>query len=79
MLIYEKDETILAYLISRQILKQYLKQKRQIALGNFQGATFKKRRPFEKEMFYFRINNKYRAIGRFKEDYFVVTEISDHQ
>lgn len=40
---------------------------------------FKKRRPKKSGQYYFRINQKYRAIGVFDGKDFIVTEISDHQ
>ena len=40
---------------------------------------FKKRRPKKPGQYYFRINQKYRAIGVFDGKDFIVTEISDHQ
>jgi len=47
--------------------------------GDLKSAKFRKRKPKKLEIYYFRINKKYRAIGQFKNDLFVVTEISDHQ
>ena len=79
MKIREKDESILEYLVARNLLELYIKKKIQLEQDDKKSAQFKKRKPFAKLMFYFRINKKYRAIGRFKGDFFVITEISDHQ
>ena len=79
MEVFEINESILNYLKKSNILQQYLKQKQNLLSGNIKNSNLKKRQPFIKQMYYFRINKKYRAIGRIKNNYFVVTEISDHQ
>ncbi|MEQ9102658.1 MAG: hypothetical protein RIF36_19480 [Imperialibacter sp.] len=79
MKVVEKSEKVLQYLQERNLVKSYIKAKLLLENGDLQSASFKKRRPKHLEIYYFRINKKYRAIGRFKGDQFVVTEISDHQ
>ncbi|MEQ8685249.1 MAG: hypothetical protein RIE86_08150 [Imperialibacter sp.] len=79
MKVVEKSGKVLQYLQERNLVKSYIKAKLLLENGDLQSASFKKRRPKHLEIYYFRINKKYRAIGRFKGDQFVVTEISDHQ
>ena len=42
-------------------------------------VDFKVRQPKSEGIYYFRITKKYRGIGHFLGDTFIVTEISDHQ
>jgi hypothetical protein len=79
MKVVEKSEKVLQYLQERNLVKPYIKAKLLLENGDLQSASFRKRRPKHLEIYYFRINKKYRAIGRFKGNLFVVTEISDHQ
>lgn len=79
MRVVEKSEKILHYLQQRNLVKAYVKAKTLLENGDLQSPDFKKRKPKHLEVYYFRITKKYRAIGRFKGDLFVVTEISDHQ
>lgn len=79
MRVVEKSESILLYLRQRNLLQSYKKAKILLENGDLQSVSFKKRQPKHLDLYYFQINRKYRAIGRFKRELFVVTEISDHQ
>lgn len=74
---------IFDYLQSRNILDQYVKAKKMISSGYLQKFDFKLRQPKISQVYQFRINQKYRAFGTFREEndktVFVVTQISDHQ
>ena len=81
--ILEDGEHIKDYLISRNILAQYKKAKQMLCDWMYQKFDFKVHQPKNKGIYKFRINQKYRAFGYFREDIgnktFVVTKISDHQ
>ncbi len=80
MKLVEIDESIEKYLRKRNILKQYLIAKMHAEADRLNQIDFRKRRPYKYERYYFKINNKYRAIGRYNDKgTFVVLEISDHQ
>jgi hypothetical protein len=59
--IFESDDVIL-YLEKRNLLKQYKKAKNFMLLGFFENISLKKREPKEDDIYYFRINKKFRAI-----------------
>jgi hypothetical protein len=81
--IVEEWLDILEYLSSRQILSQYKKAKNMLIGWLVQKYDLKLRKPKNEWIYQFRINQKYRAFGFFKEEnektLFVVTHISDHQ
>ena len=79
MEVYELDESILNYLQKRNLVEQYKKAKEFLKNNHLASVKFKKRRPKKSGQYYFRINQKYRAIGIFDGKDFIVTEISDHQ
>ena len=73
---------VIEYLVSRWLLEQYRTQKAAIQSGTLWWAFFKKRKPIEstiKQVFYFRLNKKYRAFARYKDWIYVVYKIDDHQ
>ena len=73
------EEQSLAYLKQRGLDKQYFKAVRFILLWSFTSVDFRKRKPKTEDVFYFRINKQFRAIGKIKKDVFLVTSISNHQ
>ena len=79
MEVYELDETIVDYLTKRNLVVQYQKAKEFLKNNYLASVDFKKRQPKTLGEYYFRINQKYRAIGIFDGKDFIVTEISDHQ
>lgn len=70
---------VIAYLKKRQLEKPYLKAKEYLKNDQLEMVGFKIRKPKSENIYYFRITQKYRAIGHFIEDVFVVASISDHQ
>ena len=61
------------------LISPYKKAVILLETGNLRQVDFKKRRPYNNEIYYFRINKQYRAIGDFIGDIFHVFEINDHQ
>jgi hypothetical protein len=78
MKIYETDDVV-KYLHKRNILRHYLKSKKYFELGHLQMINFKLLKPKKNKIFQFRITNKYRARGYYKDDGFLVFDIADHQ
>lgn len=78
MIIVEKNSAI-TYLKKRGITKQYLKAKEHILNDNFRAVNLKKRQPSSENIWYFRINKKYRALAEKVDDTLFVFHISDHQ
>ncbi|MDI9337490.1 MAG: hypothetical protein QM539_03590 [Alphaproteobacteria bacterium] len=78
MIVRERKEVI-EYIKTRNIQEQYFKAKKFIELNMFEVVKLKKRKPKSEQVYYFRINNKYRGIGHFLDNILIVTEISDHQ
>ena len=79
MEVYELNDSILDYLTKRNLVTQYKKAKEFLKNNHLSSVKFKKRQPKILGGYYFRINQKYRAIGVFDGKDFIVTEISDHQ
>ena len=78
MKVYETDEVV-RYLRKRNIFKPYLKAKAYFEAGHAQMIHLKLLKPKQQKEYQFRINNKYRARGFYKDNGFLVTTISDHQ
>ncbi len=79
MNVFEEDGVI-TYLKSRNIVRPYLKAKRYIEMGYYEQVDLRKRKPKDAGIYYFKITNKYRAIGYIEDKTtFIVTEISDHK
>jgi len=74
-----EEKGVFAYLEKRGLIKQYTKQKLLIEAGYYDLADLKKMSPKSAGIYYFRINQKYRAIGFIEEDTLVIAEIWDHQ
>lgn len=72
-------KNVIDYLQKRQLEKAYLKVKSHLCADQYKLVDFKIRKPKSQKVYYFRINKKYRALGHFIGDIFIVTEISDHQ
>jgi ribosomal protein S19E (S16A) len=79
MIILEKNGDIVEYLKKRNIVKQYLKAKKNILNNNFKTVNLKKRQPQSESIWYFRISKKYRALAEKVGDKLYVFKISDHQ
>jgi plasmid maintenance system killer protein len=60
--ITERKE-VLDYLRKRGLIKQYKKSKMFLMAGNLKAVKFKKLQPKAREVWSFRINKQFRAIG----------------
>ncbi|MGB0880903.1 MAG: hypothetical protein ACPGTO_10090 [Polaribacter sp.] len=78
MIVRERAKVI-EYLRKRNLVKPYLKAKKYLEKDQLKIVGFKIRQPKIEGVYYFRITKKYRAIGHFIHDIFVVASISDHQ
>ena len=76
-IIERKD--VAEYLERRGLLRQYKKAKDFILLGNFHLANFKRRKPANEQIWYFRINRQFRALVYFDENILIVFAIDNHQ
>lgn len=77
MIVVEKSN-IVVYL-KKNLTKQYLKVKQDICDNNFRAVDLKKRQPYSDNIWYFRINKKYRAFAEKVDNTLFVFHISDHQ
>ena len=73
------ENQLLAQLKKRGLDKQYFKAVRFILLWSFDSVDLRKRKPKTADIYYFKINKQFRAIGKIKEGVFLVTSISNHQ
>ncbi len=76
--IYEHDDVV-KYLEKRWLVSQYKNAKQKLTSGYIWKLDFKQRQPKWSWVYSFRINKQFRAFGYFREDNFVVVEISNHQ
>jgi len=76
--IIERKDVIL-YLKKRNLFAQYKKAKNFLLLKYFSLVNFKKKKPKKDKIWYFRINQQFRALAYFKDDILVVFDIDNHQ
>lgn len=69
----------LDYLIKRGLEKQYLKTKKYILEGHTRNVDLKVREPKKDKVWYFRINNQFRAICELEGNILYVLAIDNHQ
>lgn len=74
-----EEDGIITYIKKRNLVKPYLKVKKYLENDFFELVDLRKRKPKSANVFYFKIDKKYRAIGYIEANTFIVTEISDHQ
>ena len=74
-----EEKGVFKYLQKRGLLNQYKKQKLLIEAGYYDLVDLKKMTPKSAGIMYFRINQKYRAIGFIEGNTLIITEIWDHQ
>ena len=75
-----EEKSILPFLRSRGLLKQYKKAKQYLLNGDQLKVRFKERNPKGSGIFYFRINKQFRAFGVFDESgNLIVFKIDNHQ
>ncbi|MBI1975523.1 MAG: reverse transcriptase-like protein [Candidatus Vogelbacteria bacterium] len=67
------------YLNERGLLEKYKKSCAKLLRGEWMTVGLKKRKPRKDSIWSFRIDKKYRALGVFRKNIFVVFEIDDHQ
>ncbi len=71
---------ILSYLAARNLTKQYKKAKDYLKIGYKSKVRFKERNPEGSGIWYFRINEQYRALGVFNDEGdLIIYEIDNHQ
>ena len=74
-----EDEWIVEYLSKRDLIKQYIKAKQYILNWFSSQTNLKERQPKGTNIWYFRINKQYRAIGSFDNDWDLrIFKIDDH-
>jgi len=69
----------LEYIEKRELTKQYQKAKSHILSGRFSSAQLKLRAPKKDQIWYFRINKKFRALCELDGEALYVYAIDDHQ
>lgn len=79
MIVKEIDSSILSFLKKRNILKPYIKAKQYLLNDELGLVSFRKRKRKSEDINYFQITRKYRAIGYFERNEFLVTYICAHQ
>lgn len=73
-------KNILPYLKARGLIKQYKKAKEYLLKQNTIQVKFKERKPIGSDIWYFRINKQFRAIGTFDNDgNLIIFKIDNHQ
>lgn len=71
--------SIVPYLHARNLISQYKKAKHYLLAGKTHLVNFKLRKPKKDQIYYFRINNQYRAFAFLEKGVLKVFKISDHQ
>ncbi len=74
-----ETQEVATYLKKHTILAQYKKVKAHILAGHYTGAQLRKRRPKTDDIWYFRINKKFRALAYLDGVTLKVFSIDDHQ
>lgn len=72
------DEKFVIYLSKRKLLSQYLKAEQFILSWKPKQANLRLRQPKSKWIYYFRINEQFRAIWKVKNGILEITQISNH-
>ena len=71
---------VIDFLHKRSLIPQYYKAKTYLLSGNKKTTKFKERKPKGSNVWLFRINRQFRAIGMFDfEGNLIVYEIDNHQ
>ena len=74
-----ETQSVVTYLQTHNLLALYQKVKAHILAGHYSGAQLRKRRPKTDDIWYFRINKKFRALAYFEGTTLKVFAIDDHQ
>ncbi len=70
---------VTTYLKKRNLLKQYTKAKNYVLSWDFGIVKFKMREPKSDDIWYFRINQQFRAHAYLEWDTLIVYKIDNHQ
>ena len=73
------SDKLIMFLEKRSLWKQYKKAKNFLLEWHFKLVDFKIREPKQAQVYYFKINNQYRAIGIITNGVFKIFNIYDHQ
>ena len=73
------DSDFISYLEKRNLGNQYKKAQKYLLDSSFKQVDFRIREPKKNKIFYFKINNKYRAWWKLKWSILKIIEIDDHQ
>lgn len=82
IILFEKineSEDVVIYLKKRNLISQYKKCKALLLIWLYKNVDFRKREPKTDDIYYFRINKQYRAIGFIENKTFKVLKIDNHQ
>ena len=74
-----ENKKVRKYLRSRDLEKQFAKCCLDLENNHLKKVNFKKLQPKWMNVFSFRINKQFRALGVFKDNVLRVFKISDHQ
>ena len=74
-----ETKEVVKYLQARDLVDRYKKVKNHILAGHVSGAQLRKRKPSTDDIWYFRINKKYRAFAYLYNITLKVFHIDDHQ
>ena len=75
--VYEENRDIFEYLEKRQLVGQYKKAKEKILSWNFRELSV--RQPKKEWVWYFRINDQFRAFAKLEKNTLIVFDIYNHQ
>ncbi len=79
-IVRERSTKILKYLQKRNLVGQYVKSKQLFENGYLESINFKLRNPRKDQIYAFRINKQFRALGKFiNQKEFIVFCIDNHQ
>ena len=74
-----EQDWIYDYLMQRNLVKQYLKAKKYLLLWNLNQISFKLRKPKQDKIYYFKINEQYRALCYIDWKDIKIFKIDNHQ
>ncbi len=78
MKVFENDDVV-DYMQKHQLVSLYIKAKEKIERDDFRSVQLRKRQPHSNNIWYFRIDRKYRALATREKGNLYVFKISDHQ
>ena len=75
--IFEENRDVFEYLQKRWLVEQYRKAKAKIIAGNTKELSL--RQPKKEWVWYFRVNDQFRAFAKLEWDTLIVFDIYNHQ